>query len=297
MGTSLAADTWGVPDPAFLGIYLALGAVAALLAVVLRRRIAAGDPHGAHGLDDRPEDVAYLNGGPELAVYAALSAMHVDRTVVTSERTTGQVCAAGHPGRSATALQRAIHLAARRLTPGRMLRTHTPVHAELVRIAQRLETDGLLVSGADRGRYRAAAWLPGAVAVLGVVRLVVAGATGRPTGSLAVLVLAVSVATLVLATRVPHRTSAGETALASVRARHGALSPDMRPDWANAGSGAAALSVGAFGVGAMLAAEPGFARELAAQKVATLGGAGAPSAGSAGSRSSPGPTTIIAGDG
>ncbi|MFP5069642.1 TIGR04222 domain-containing membrane protein [Pseudonocardia nantongensis] len=279
MGRSLTGDIWGVPDPAFLGIYLFLGAAGVLLAVGLRSRIAAGDRHGARGLDSRPEDVAHLNGGPDLAVYAALSAMHVDGSVVTSARTTGQVRAGGHPGRSATALQRAIHLAARRLTPGRMLRTHDPVHVELQRIAQRLESEGLLLSEADRRRHHAAAWLPGAVALLGVVRLVVLGTTGRPVGSLFVLVLAVSVATLVLVTRAPHRTAAGEAALATVRAQHGALSPEQRPDWATVGSGAAALSVGAFGIGAMLAAEPAFAGELAAQRFATLGGVGPPSDG------------------
>lgn len=283
MGTTLSGDTWGISGPTFLVVYLVLAVAAVGFALARRRRIAAGDPRGGRELDRRPEDVAYLNGGPELAVYAALSAMHVDGSVVTSGRTTGQVRAGGPPGRSATALQRAIHTAAHRLTPGRMLRTHDPVRAELERIADRLHGEGLLLSWPERARYRATAWLPGAVAVLGVVRLAAGYAGGRPIGFLSLLVVAVVVVTVVLASRVPHRTTAGGTALEAVRRRQAALAPTMRPDWTAVGAGGAALSVGAFGVGAMLAAQPAFAEELAAQKLATLGGGGSGAGGGGGS--------------
>lgn len=274
MGTTLTGDIWGIPGPTFLVAYLVIGSVAVLVATARRRRIAAGDPRGARELDRRPEDVAYLNGGPDLAVYAALSAMHVDGSIVTSGRTTGQVRAGGRPGRSATALQRAVHAAAHRLTPGRTLGTHAPVRTELQRIAHRLESTGLLLSGPDRVRHRAAAWLPGAAAALGTARLLAGMADGRPVGFLPAPVLVLAVVTLVLAVRVPRRTVAGDRALDAVRAEHAVLAPTMRPGWTAVGAGAAALSVGAFGMGAMLAAEPAFAEEIAAQKLATLGGGG-----------------------
>lgn len=272
MGTTLADATWGIPGPTFLAGYALAGVLVVLVAVRGRRRIAAGDPGGARGLDARPEEVALLNGGPDLAVYAALSAMHVDGTVVTSGRTTGQVRAGGPPTRAATPLQHAIHRAAHRLTPGRTLRTHEPVRTELTRITQRLESAGLLLTPVDRRRFRDLAWLPGTVAVLGAVRIGAGLAAGRAVGVLLLLVAALGVVTLALATRVPHRTAAGTAALAAVRARHASLAPSMCPDWTAAGATAAALSVGAFGVGAMLAAEPVFADELAAQRVAALGG-------------------------
>lgn len=283
MGTTLTGDTWGIPGPTFLVVYLVLAVTAVGYAVTQRRRIASGGRRGAgRALDGRPEDVAYLNGGPNLAVYAALSAMHVDGSIVTSGRTTGQVRAGGTPGPRATALQRAIHTAARRLTPGRTLRTHGPVRDELRRIAHRLESEGMLLSAADRARFRGLAWLPGAVVVLGLVRVAAGYTGGRPVGFLTLLVIAVSVVTVELAIRVPHRTRHGDAALEAVRTRHVTLAPDMRPDWTAVGAGAAALSVGAFGVGAMLAAEPAFADELAAQKFTALGG-GSGSGGGGGS--------------
>lgn len=279
MGTNLTGDTWGIPGQTFLVLYVV--ALVLVSGIVLRRRrtIAQGDPRGARTLDSRPEDVAYLNGGPELAVYAALSAMHVDGSLVTSGRTTGQVRAGRVPGHGASALQRAIHRAAQRLTPGRMLGTHEPVRTELARAAQRLETAGLLLSPADRVRYRATAWPVGVLALAGAVRIAAGLGGGRPVGFLFALVAATAVFATVLATRVPDRTRAGDAALTVVRSRNDALSPSMRPDWTAVGPAAAALSVGAFGVGAMLAAEPAFAEELAAQKLATLGGAPAATGG------------------
>lgn len=279
MGTNLTGDTWGIPGQTFLALYVV--ALVLVSGIVLRRRrtIAQGDPRGARTLDSRPEDVAYLNGGPELAVYAALSAMHVDGSLVTSSRTTGQVRAGRVPGHGASALQRAIHRSAQRLTPGRMLGTHEPVRTELARTAQRLETAGLLLSPADRVRYRATAWPVGVLALAGAVRIAAGLGGGRPVGFLFALVSATAVFATVLATRVPDRTRAGDAALTVVRSRNDALSPSMRPDWTAVGPAAAALSVGAFGVGAMLAAEPAFAEELAAQKLATLGGAPAATGG------------------
>ncbi|MFP5019937.1 TIGR04222 domain-containing membrane protein [Pseudonocardia phyllosphaerae] len=274
MGTTLTTDTWGIPGPTFLVIYLILAVAAIATAVAVRRRIVAVDGRARWGLNRRPEEVAYLNGGPQLAVYAALSAMHVDGTIVTSDRTTGQVRAGAAPGRDATALQRAIHTAAHRLTPSRTLRTHEPVTTELESIASALESSGLLLTPAARARYRRTALLPGAVALLGALRLAAGFATGHAVGFLVVLTVLVTVAAVVMAGKVPHRTRAGDTALDGIRDRHRSLAPHMRPEWGSVGAGAAALSVGAFGVSAMVAAEPAFAEELAAQKASALGAAG-----------------------
>ena len=229
MGTNLTGDTWGIPGQTFLVLYVV--ALVLVSGIVLRRRrtIAQGDPRGARTLDSRPEDVAYLNGGPELAVYAALSAMHVDGSLVTSGRTTGQVRAGRVPGHGASALQRAIHRSAQRLTPGRMLGTHEPVRTELARAAQRLETAGLLLSPTDRVRYRATAWPVGVLALAGAVRIAAGLGGGRPVGFLLALVAATAVFATVLATRVPDRTRAGDAALSVVRSRNDALSPSIPP--------------------------------------------------------------------
>ena len=48
----------------------------------------------------------------------------------------------------------------------------------------------------------------------------------------------------------------------------------MRPDWAVYGPSGAALSVGVFGVGALWAADPAFAGELALQRATAASGSG-----------------------
>lgn len=275
LGTNLTGETWGIPGTTFLLLHLLLAVAATALAGWHRSRTAAGDPGGGRILEGRPEDVAHLNGGSVLAVYAALSAMHVDGTVVTSDRTTGQVRAGGPLTRSATDLQRAIHRSAHRLTPGRTLRTHTPVRTELHRIRQRLESAGLVLDAAGRDRYRAAAVLPGLVATLGLVRATAGTADGRPVGSVLALSLVMVTVTVVFVLRVPRRTRAGDAALRRIREEREDLSPAARPSWTTIGPAGAALSVGAFGFPALLAAEPVFAEELAAQRVAALGGGAA----------------------
>lgn len=274
LGTNLTGETWGIPGTTFLVLYLLLAVTATAPALWHRSRIAAGDPAGRRVLDGRPEDVAYLNSGPGLAVYAALSAMHVDGTVVTSDRTTGQVRAGGPLTRSATDLQRAIHRSAHRLTPRRTLPTHTAVRTELDRIAHRLETAGLLLDQAGQHRYRAAAVLPGLVAALGIARITAGSVNGRPVGILTTLCLVMVGVTIAFLLRAPRRTRAGDAALHRIRQEHDTLAPSVRPDWTAIGPAGAALSVGAFGLGAMVAAEPAFAEELAAQQPAALGGSG-----------------------
>lgn len=280
MGPDVGGETWGVSGSAFLFVYALIALVT--LGAVLRARhtLRAGVPVSSTELDRRPEYVAYLNGGRDLAVYAALSAMHVDGSITTADRAAGMVRAAGPVAAEGSRLQRAIHAATTRLTRRRGL-VHAPgVTRELDDIGDRLVRSGLLLSRPARQRYRASSYWMLAVLALGFVRTMAGTANGRPVGHLIVAMLLVGVAFLVLLARVPERTRAGDTLLADQRDRHAALSPTMRPDWASVGAGAAALSVGVFGVGALMAAQPAFAEELEAQQSAALGGGGGYSGGS-----------------
>ncbi len=266
-------ETWGISGSTFLVVYVLLAVVALVVAVNVRRSVRAGRAVSADGLQSRPEDVAYLNGGQDLAVYAALSGMHVDGSIATSgPSAVGIVRSVGTVARQAGALQHAIHAAAQRPVPRRTLPVEPRVAAALREIRTRLEQAGLLLTAEQRRGYRRPGFLMLAVLLLGVVRLLAGVANGRPVGFLLVAVLVVAVAALILLVRVPERTASGDAALAAQRARHTALSPAMRPDWGAVGAGAAALSVGVFGVGALMAAEPAFAEELEAQKSAAMGG-------------------------
>ena len=272
-------ETWGVSGSTFLFLYAVVALVT--LGAILRTRhtLRAGRPAAADDLGRQPEDVAYLNGGRELAVYAALSAMRVDGSITTADGATGMVRAGLAVPAHGSRLQRAIHAATTRLTPRRGLTYAPGVGPELDAVQERLVRAGLLMSDAERGRYRSTAFWMLAVLAFGFVRTTAGTANGRPVGFLLLAMGLVGVAFLVLLAGAPTRTAAGDAALEETRTRHAALSPSMNPSWGAVGAGAAALSVGAFGVGALFAAEPAFAEELGAQKTAALTGGSSGSAG------------------
>ncbi|RZT88236.1 uncharacterized protein (TIGR04222 family) [Pseudonocardia sediminis] len=274
MGTNLTGETWGISGSTFLFVYAVIALVTLGAILRVRHTLRAGVPAGSGELDSRPEDVAYLNGGRDLAVYAALSAMRVDGSITTGDGVAGMVRAGGPVPAHGTRLQRAIHAATTRLTRRRGLVHAAGVDSELDEIRDRLVRTGLLLSEAARNRHRGTAFWMLAVLLLGLVRVMAGTANGRPVGYMILAMLLVGGVFLALLLRTPERTSAGDVVLAEQRERHAALSPSMHPDWGSVGAGAAALSVGVFGVGALVAAQPAFAEELEAQQSAALGGGG-----------------------
>ena len=278
-----SGDTWGISGPLFLMAYLVL-AVAVTVAVTRMRHalteVPATQPVGR--LDDRPYDVAYLNGGAHLAICAALSAMHRSGTVATAGR--GTVVAAGRPEPRTDELERAVHHAAATAVPRQRLADAGAVASALHRIESRLLAAGLLVPPRQQERIRRLAGWTFAVAAVGAVRIVAGYADGRPVGFLLPMVFVMVVLSVVQAVRVPRRSRAGDVALRGLVEQHHTLSPAMRPDWQVYGPSGAALSVGVFGIGALWAADPAFAGELAVQRAASgFGGGG--SSGDSGSSS------------
>ena len=183
-------DTWGISGPAFLLAYVVLAVAAGVTAVLTRRRLADGSSQRRVSRPDgRPYDVAYANGGADLALCAALSAMHRAGTLSTTGR--GVVVAARRPDSRADELERAIHHAAAVPVSRHRLVAAGAVASALHRIEQRLIADGLLLSAPDRQRIRmTGAWLL-AVAALGVVRVMAGYANGRPVVFLVVAVVLV----------------------------------------------------------------------------------------------------------
>lgn len=288
MGTNLTGETWGVSGSTFLFLYVLVALVTLGAVLHVRRTLRAGRPVDADELAGRPEDVAYLNGGRELAVYAALSAMHVDGSITTADRAAGMVRAARPVPAHGSRLQRAIHAATTRLALRRGLVHDAAVDDELGATHDRLVRSGLLLSADGRARHRSTAfWMLG-VFVLGFVRAMADTANGHPVGFLVVAMLLAGLAFLVLALRAPERTAAGHAALAEQRSRNAALAPSTIPGWGTVGAGAAALSVGVFGVGALFAAEPAFAEELAARRGATGSGRSGDGGAFAGGAAAPG---------
>ncbi|HVL84971.1 MAG TPA: TIGR04222 domain-containing membrane protein [Pseudonocardia sp.] len=262
-----AGNTWGISGPTFLLAYLVLATAVWVAGARERRALAdVGADRAAGDLAAHPYRVAHLNGGPELAVYSALSAMHLAGTIVTAGR--GSVQAVGRPGPEADPLERAVHTVAAGPVATRRVQFQRPVQAGLRAIEDDLVAAGLLLSAEQRRRIREVGWWMAAVAALGLVRVLAGIAAARPVGYLVLALAGVAGVALYQLTRAPRRTRAAEDALSRLRREHHALSPDQRPDWAVSGPAGAALGVGMFGTGALWAADPTFADELAVQKVA-----------------------------
>lgn len=272
MGSLAAAtgDTWGISGSTFILVYLLVAVVVWIATTRARRTLAArGGGHEVTGLESRPYDVAFLNGGAELAVYSALSSMRVDATIVTTGR--GNVQAAGRLPATAAELERAIHFTTAVPMQRSRLRYHRSVANALAGIEQRLADAGLLVSAADRASIRmTGCWLL-VVAALGLARIVAGVANGHDVGFIVSATIAVTVIGLVQISRAPVRGALGNRTLARLRTEHHQLAPANRPDWVTYGAAGAALGVGVFGMSALWASDPAFAHELAAQRLASGG--------------------------
>lgn len=263
-------ETWGISGPAFLVGYLALAALG-WLATAWARRALAGGPDRPEPGPGRPHDLAYLNGGADLAVTSALTAMHLKGTIVPSR---GQIRAVGRLEPGADALERAIHFATGTSTARKQLAAARPVRTALDAMHKRLVAEGLLLSEPRRRRIRAAGWWMIGIIAVGLLRLLAGVADGRPVGFLVVALICVTAATLVHLLHAPRRSRAGDRLLARLRTEHHALSPKQHPDWVAYGPAAAALGVGVFGASALWASDPALAEELELQRAAGGGDGG-----------------------
>jgi uncharacterized protein (TIGR04222 family) len=264
-------DTWGISGPTFLLAYLVIAIAVWVAGHRARRALAetrATSPVG--DVTARPHDIAYLNGGAELAVYSALSAMHL-RGTITSTR--GTVQAAGRLDPQSDELERAIHFTAAAAVHRTRLPFHRPVTTALAAAEQRLVADGLLLSQDRRRQVRQVGRWMLAVAGLGLVRLLADVAEARDIGLLVVALLAVTVVATVQLATAPRRTRLGDRVLTELRSEHHGLSPAVKPDWTVYGPAGAALGIGIFGTSALWASDPALADGLAAQRVAA-GGSG-----------------------
>lgn len=281
MALAATTDTWGISGPVFLVAYVVIALV--VWAVGTRARRVLADPRRtrpAGDLDSRPHDVAYLNGGAELAVYSALSAMHLREAITLAG---GRVTAAGRRDVLTDGLEIAIHSAAFSPVQRRRIPMLRAVAAQLETTEKRLVTDGLLLSTPQRAAIRKIGFWMLAVAGLGLVRLLAGIAEARPIGFLLIALAGVLGVAAWQLLRAPVRTRAGNLALAELRERHHELGPSLRPDWSVYGPVGAALAVGVFGTSALVASDPALASELEVQRAAAAGGGGGSYGGDSGS--------------
>ncbi|SCG53641.1 TIGR04222 domain-containing membrane protein [Micromonospora halophytica] len=284
--TVLAApgDTWGISGPVFLGLYLLAAVVVVGGAIVHRSRVVAGRSVGTIDVLG-PQQVAYLNGGNQLAVWASLGGLRGSGAVgVRPDRrlTTGSALPAG-----VTPLDQAIHHAARRNLYARELTRDEWVARALTELREGLERQGLALSPAQRRTARNGSLAVLGLLVLGAVRMGAGLSQGKPIAFLLVAFLALAV-TAILLNRVPWRTRAADAALRELRRRHTHLAPASAPAYATYGAAGAAMGVALFGTVSLWSLDPGFAEqaEIQRQALSSGGGAGSSSGSSCGGGSS-----------
>ncbi|TCB98086.1 TIGR04222 domain-containing membrane protein [Micromonospora zingiberis] len=270
--TELAADfdTWGVPSRTFLMLYL-LATVVVVTGVLIHRWSTLAGRSAPPADQLRPEQVAYLNGGADRAVWASVSSLRYQGAL--GVQTDGGLTAEGSPPPGATPLDRAVHYAASQHYPARQLR-----HAEWVTRALGELRDGLarhdLVVGPDRrAALRLGPLLLAALSALGVARIAAGLVNGRPVWYLVIIVCGLAVLATVLFFRVPRRTRAADRALRTLRQRSRHLAPASHPSYTVYGSAGLAMSVAIYGTASLWALDPTFAQQAEIQReVVTAGG-------------------------
>ncbi|WFE52825.1 TIGR04222 domain-containing membrane protein [Micromonospora sp. WMMD1155] len=263
-----SGDTWGVSGPTFLRFYLVAAALVVAVAVYHRVRLAAGSTTAPTADALGPQQVAYLNGGPRLAVHAALGGLRGSGAI--GVRPDRRLTTAGAAPTGLTPLEQAVHWAAHQHARVADLPKDERVRAALDRLRDGLEHRGLLNTDAQRARARLWTTLLIGLLGLGVFRFVSGLFNGQPVGYLLLTLVTLLIVTLVLR-RAPALTRAGRAALRGVRREHTHLAPASAPAYATYGAAGAAMGVALYGTASLWALDPGFAEQAEIQRQAASG--------------------------
>ncbi len=276
-------DTWGIAGPTFLTGYLVAAAALLILATLHRRALLGGAPE-ALSARMGPQQAAYLNGGPRLALYSSLAGLR-GAGVIGSGGTTGRLVTTGPKPLGLTPLDNAVYDAAHRHTSTREVGADPAVRGALERLRSGLEEAGWAVPDARRTGVRmwglAALFLVG----VGLVRFFDGLGNGRPVGYLVLALLAMAGVAVYLVVRVPVPTRAGRAAVRRLRAEQAHLAPANSPALATYGAAGAAMGVALFGGAALWAMDPAFAAEAEIQRQAAGSGYAGSSTGCGGGTS------------
>jgi uncharacterized protein (TIGR04222 family) len=249
-------DFAALSGPEFLGVYLALLATATGVGVVLRRlaRPPRGNPD-VRFLHLRPVEAAYLAGGEEQAVDAAIASLAHRRLIEVHEGTRqlwGKEVAVPD---GLDAMERDLfRMVGRMAVDIDDVRRRAAPATEPLRT--RLEELGLLIDRKDAWKSKAVpVLLPVVVLIAGVVRFSAGVQAGRPVGFLFLLLVVTVVVIVGFLTGIPRRSERGDHALTSLKRRNAALQDTTAARPERVAPSDLALAVGLFGPG-IIAAGP-----------------------------------------
>ncbi|GIJ11771.1 TIGR04222 domain-containing membrane protein [Micromonospora andamanensis] len=269
-GFAVDYDTWGVPSSTFITLYL-VATVVAVAVVLIRRRALLGGRAAPPADQLSPQQVAYLNGGADFAVWTSLGALRSQGAIGVDPA--GLLTTDGPLPPAVTSLDRAIHYAATQRVPAKDVRRAEWVERALTELRDGLDKRGLAIGPDRRAALRQGPLLLVALLVLGVARIIAGIANDRPVWYLVLTVLALAALTAVLLVRVPRRTRAAEAALRTLRQRNRHLAPAANPAYATYGAAGAGMAVALYGTASLWALDPVFAQQAQIQRHVAAGGA------------------------
>src|SRR5262245_528951 len=177
----LSADTWGISGPRFLAIYAATAVLVAALALAVRFAALRGTPV-APGTTARreptPLEVAYLNGGPPRAVFAALAGLRAAQAIDVGSLRELTITGPAPPGLGR--LGHAVYSAAERRRRVVGVSSDSAVSTALAALRDDLVNAGWLATSEQRARARVGGWLILGLAGVGLMRIVAGLANSRP---------------------------------------------------------------------------------------------------------------------
>lgn len=276
-------DTWGIPGSTFLVLYLTAVVSVAVLAAVHRSVLFAGT-RGAQVDQLGPQQIAYLNGGDRLAVYAALGGLRGAGAISSApDKTLWQ--SGPMPG-GVTPLDTAVYNAAGKRIRARDVINEPWVRSALDQLRAGLEASGLAVSATAMRTARL--WVLAGLALIavGVLRLFSGMADDRPVGFLFIGIIAAVLVTLTLRRGTRHATTAARKSMSQVRRKYDYLSPQQSPSYATYGAAGAAMGVALFGAASLYTMDPAFAAEAEIQRHTAGGDGGSYGGGDSGSSGS-----------
>jgi uncharacterized protein (TIGR04222 family) len=259
-----AGPTWGIEGPDFLGAFGAAGFL--LLAIIVALRIATGRRFARVPVEPchlRPLDLAYLSGGPFHAVATGLW-LSESRHGVPDPLMWAVAPAAGAGVTAKTVLE------------------DPAVKVHLKNRHRELAGQGLLRSYGSVLAFRCLRLAALAWVVLGLLRLAAGMANGRPTESLATLLIIGGIALFGAVFRVPTITEKGLKLIRELRRENRDLSPRGRNGYAGMDPARVTLGAAVFGSAALWIAAPASAAAMGVPAIGNAGAGAAYYAGNAG---------------
>jgi uncharacterized protein (TIGR04222 family) len=238
--------------PAFLALYLVLLPAAIAAAVVLRwlLRLPADEPP-AEAFDLPPYAIAYLTGRERLAVDTAIVRL-LHRGALAVDAATGKLSQRGDRPAGGPELERVVYAAAGSENSKHINEVHTAAAPVAGQPREQLEGLGLLLSDSAATRIRlASAGVVCLAFVLGLVKVFVGVARGRPVGFLIVLLVVTAIVAIVFLVKRPFRTRRGDGLLRRLRDDNAALEYAAGRRVAGLSDDDLVLSLGLFGLGVL----------------------------------------------